>query len=367
MGDEIKTAEMNGDKKRTAETEARMMYIGDVEMLVEEVKSAAREVEKIYPDFIQGQKYDEMHEALIRMSNVLRNGRYKEVGRRNPWLKTRSGEYLDDHDGDQTREDREAVVNIYNLATRSSEVIDQVCNHIEYADRVFLKTATEFFCFHRKALSAYTGDFLWEINTGFMEYNFIVQAYTVDSIYRDIPVSKVNTPEYNIELVRDDLDVRINGTSCLKNILADYCTLYAGKVNDLHVLDKATRNFAAYESELVDGGKTMIDTGETLKDKVRQLPGGAGVAGFAKAIEDVLTKISYIFLEADTIIQKYRSSEDAPYGIMHYGNRVKESADRYVSFSLTDPFKEGTRYKDFAKRLLERNKEIINVVVKNAP
>ena len=118
---------------------------------------------------------------------------------------------------------------------------------------------------------------------------------------------------------------------------------------------------------IVDGGKTMIDTGETLKDKVRQLPGGAGVAGFAKAIEDVLTKISYIFLEADTIIQKYRSSEDAPYGIMHYGNRVKESADRYVSFSLTDPFKEGTRYKDFAKRLLERNKEIINVVVKNAP
>ena len=364
------TTEAKGAIDDTLECEARNMNINDVRMVIEEVTRAARNAEKLYPSFIEGFKLDEMRDALDQVTNVLRNGNYREVARKNKWLKFKANEYLNEEDSTQGQDDRYAVVGLYKLATLTSEVIDSVCNHIDYFNRAYAVKASEFFSFHSDMEVVFDDAFLSQIGGVFYEYNYLTTKFNDARMCRDLQLSKDKPFLENFNVVTDRMNYEISNLKNLSTVLKDYLHAAPMAMNRFYILDRLTSKFADFETELKTGGDLMIATGEKLKAQLGEFSSrpdlGVG-SSFFSAISDLLTKINFIFLQAQEILQRYKSSSDAPYGVMRYDSNVQKAASSQLFMSLDDPTKKGTKYTEIVKKMINRNSDLAQLVAKNAP
>ncbi|MBO7402168.1 MAG: hypothetical protein J6U10_04170 [Lachnospiraceae bacterium] len=355
----------------TLECEAGNMNINDVKLILDEVISAAKNAERLYPAFIEGFKHDEMKDALDRVVNALRSGRYRDFARKNKWLKTKANEYLNDDNSTQTQDARYAVVGLYRLATRSSDVLDAVSNHIEYFNSVYAMKASEFFTFHSDMEAVFDAGFISRVANAFNDYNYFTNKFNDARIYKDLPdVSKDKAFLDNYKLVTEQMDYEVSNLKNLNSVLVDHFHAAPMEMNRFYILDRLTREFAGFESDLKTGGDTMIATGDKLKAQLAELNGQPEISvgqGFFAAIDSLITKLGYVFLQAQEVIQRYKTSTDAPYGVMQYSQALLKAANDQLFMSLDDPIKSGTKYTDIVKSMISRNIDLAKIVAKNAP
>ena len=119
-----------------------------------------------------------------------------------------------------------------------------------------------------------------------------------------------------------------------------------------------------------NGGDTHRAVTEKLIAQISDLRGQQDLiigAGLLKAVKELLTKTDYIFLEAGFILEKYRTSSEAPYAVMRYSQKVRDTAEKNLFMSLDDPARNGTNYCDIAKNMTDRNFKVAELVAKQAP
>lgn len=369
---------MSEDKDRNVEEaeqapmlNAWYMTQADVDAIIGQVADTVANVTKLLPAFMEGLKLDEVRDALNQAVNALKSGPIKDFVRKNgALLKNHEAEFMNTNGNDGKPEDRQAVVNLYKFATKTSELTDAVCNYFDYFTRVYAGKANGFFCFHRDMQAVFSGDYIAHLGKVFHEYCYFIEKFNHASIYSSMEVSKNLAFEDNLKLVQEQMDYEISNLNNLSTVLADSTRISASESNMFYILDRLTREFADFDNELKNGGDTMIDSGEKLKAQIgtfRGLPGFLIAVGYFKALEELITKLGFVFLEAQNILQKFKSSSDAPYAIMHYDANVQKAANTYLYVSLDDPLKSGTNYRELAKQMVIKNREMAKVVAKNAP
>jgi hypothetical protein len=373
MDEEMDVIDFHGvleDDGQDVECDSLCMTKADVKVLIDEVESAFRHAEKQYDSFIKSGNIDDMRAALDTATYELRNGRYKDIATKNPWLK-KGNDYLTRKDGSNNFEDREAVLSAYRLATKASDVMNAVCAHIDYFNRVYLLKASEFISFDRDMHAVVTGDYLANIDKCCHEYNYFISKFNRGKFLSDIEgVSKDKPFDENLKLVTEQMNYEISVLNNLKGLLSDSTHVNPSAVNMFYVVDRITREYEELESELKTGGDIFINGTNKHIAEIEALMGQHDyfiVRGLFHAVIDLLTKLDFVFMELGEILKKYDSSQDAPYAIMQYSSNVKDTAEKKLFMSLGNPKKGGTKYNELAREMVSRNRELAQNVAKMAP
>lgn len=375
MDEEMEVIDFNGvleddGAQEKPECDAWYMKKADVDALLGEVTGAISNVERLYDSFIKGGKLDEMRTALTLVVNELRSGRYRDFARNNPWLKKESY-YLSEKYGDNAADDRQAVLGMFKLATKGAETIDAVCNHIDYFNRVYLTKLSEFFNFHNDMTAVVSGDFLSQLDKICHEYDYFINKFLHGSIYDSIEgISKDRPYLDNYKLVTQQMIYEISLLNNLNTLIPNGFSVSPMKMNVFYVVDRITGEYSDFEDTVKNGGDTHRAVTEKLIAQISDLRGQQDLiigAGLLNAVKELLTKTDYIFLEAGFILEKYRTSSDAPYAVMRYSQKVRDTAEKNLFMSLNDPARNGTNYCDIAKNMTDRNFKVAELVAKQAP
>ena len=343
------------------------MTVANVEEIFDVLASEVNYATQFYPSLIQGFKYDEMNNSLIRIMADIAGGPHKEIARRNPWLKKDAQKFLNEDNPDTTPEDRAAVVSLYKVATQTGEVMKQVSNYLRFAQTV-MEDVTSFFCFHRYMQSEYNENYAKELESIFDAYLWFCEEFKTSDIYNVLHVKKLLSFEDNYNIVVDYMDQRINQNQFLSMLFADYKQLNAGMMNEFRVVDMLTGAFKDFDSAGATAAN-MVNDCDQIKAQLTGLCGQPELSvgqGYFRALRDLVEKIGLIFVEMDNAVKAYKKGEGAPYCMMKYCSRVNDVASKHLFESVGDPCSTGTEYYKLAKKMLARNKEMATTVAKNA-
>ena len=363
---------MNSKGEKDALFDLKYMTKADVEGYVDAMANKAKAAIQLYPSIIQGFKYDEMNNALTQVLSDITGGPHKELARRHPWIKTDARKlqnFLNPDSEEVTVEDREAVVGLYKVGAKTGEVMTKVNQYLGFAQTA-MEDVTAFFCFHRYMQATFKDDDYRELIEIFDDYELFAREYMSADIYNGITlnVKKSNTYEENYKVVTDYMDKWMKERPGVMKLFDNHSQLKAEKMNEFRVIDILTGAFKDFESVGATAA-TMVNDCDQIKAQLSTLIGQPELSvgyNYFWALRDLIEKIGFMFVEMDNAIKDYKKGESAPYCMMKYHFRVKDVASTQLFESLSDPCYSGTEYYKLGKKMAARNKELAQLVAKNA-
>ena len=366
---EVKDTEVqneNNDEKKYGELDARLLHKEDAYAMVQEVGDAVEKAHLLCMQLDSGTlDYDKMVTALNDVVNVLTSGRFREYGRRNFWLKTHMDEFLMKGSEDQTDEDRQALMELYYVATGHKAILDELCQDLIWLSGEPLKTMCKISCFAAKMKQTYGSEVIKLIDYAFEQYEQLYDYWNSAKIYVGLGTRKSNSYEENYDICYAALDdvLTRKPDRPLYRFLNSTRQPAAEGVNLFHCIDRDTREYGSY------GGGTAEVYFNEAKERVGKIQDYCLKVGCKTKVKNIWEKISklcWVMLEVFGrvyCVQKdIRENKD---NIFHYPASVERVAGK-LGMSLGTPSDTGTKYRDLAYAMLNALSNLCKVVAKNA-
>lgn len=343
------------------ETDGRFMTKNDVNKYITEILSAGSKAYYCFGSLSTVIPYEQFVDALNNYANALKNGSYMDFARRNRWIKTQRAEFLSGTSAEQDSGDRQAVVQLYGLATNVASYTDAVCAFFNSISGEVLKTAYRTILFYNK-MCDYQKTHKVMFSNSAVEFMGLYQMFNESSIYDTVLVSKTDyTFEENYEIVLDYLDAYLRKTRDLVKVVDP------AQVNAVYTFDKDSRAF----NDMLNMEPQFIQA----RDKANQLAETAKgykaayceVWSYFEGIINAMTAISKFFGYVFDIIEGFMRGEGDGYCMMCYPKDVMMAANKYLMCSLPNPMTQGTRYGEIFKNMTTRLKDLAKTVAKLAP